>query len=191
MNTLPTHLVVNAAIGKKFGAKFKIAKSAFLWGSIVPDFPLLFISIGYFLYFRYVTTQDISGIMDKAFGEMYFNDPVWIAGHNFLHSPTALILYALFLWRFFDKPNTRGHWWLSFVFGCLVHSVIDILTHFDDGPVLFFPFDWHTRFYSPVSYWDKAHYASQFVYFEIGLNIVLLGYLFLPGIVKRLKERFV
>lgn len=73
----------------------------------------------------------------------------------------------------------------------MVHSVIDILTHFDDGPLLFFPFDWHMRFYSPVSYWDKAHYASQFFYFEIGLNIVLLGYLVLPEIIKRLKERFV
>ena len=29
MNT-PSHLVINAAIEKKFGAKFKLAKSAFL-----------------------------------------------------------------------------------------------------------------------------------------------------------------
>jgi hypothetical protein len=30
MNTLPTHLVINAAIAKKFGAKHKLARSAFL-----------------------------------------------------------------------------------------------------------------------------------------------------------------
>jgi hypothetical protein len=119
----------------------------------------------------------------------YFNNPWWIAGHNFLHSPTALIIYAILLWRFVDKVGSRGHGWLSFVFGCMVHSVIDILTHYDDGPVLFFPFDWHTRFYSPVSYWDKAHYASQFVYFEVGLNLVLLGYLFLPKLINRIKNR--
>lgn len=188
MNTLPSHLVINAAIEKKFGAKYKLAKSAFLWGSVVPDIPLGLISIGYFVYYRYFTTQNVSSIMDKAFSEMYFNDPFWIASHNVLHSPTALIIYAVLLWRFVDKIGTRGHWWLSFVFGCMVHSVIDILTHYDDGPVLFFPFDWHTRFHSPVSYWDRAHYAEQFFWVELGINIVLLGYLFLPRLIQRFSK---
>jgi membrane-bound metal-dependent hydrolase YbcI (DUF457 family) len=127
--------------------------------------------------------------MNSAFNDLYFNNPWWIAGHNFLHSPTALIICAIFLWRFLDKPNTRGHWWLSFVFGCMVHSVVDIFTHYNDGPVLFFPFDWHTRFHSRISYWDKAHYASQFIYFEIGLNLVLLGYLFLPKLINKIRKR--
>jgi hypothetical protein len=82
MNTVPSHLVINAAIEKKIGAKFKLAKSAFLWGSVGLDFPLLLISVGYFVYYRYFTTQDLSGILDKAFGEMYFNDPIWIAGRG-------------------------------------------------------------------------------------------------------------
>jgi len=128
--------------------------------------------------------------MENVIHPAYFNNPWWIASHNFLHSPTALVIYAILLWRFVDRPNTRGHWQLSFVFGCMVHSVIDILTHFNDGPVLFFPFDWHTRFYSPVSYWDKAYYASQFVYFEIGLNLVLIGYLFLPTLMRQIRKRF-
>lgn len=79
--------------------------------------------------------------------------------------------------------------WLWFVFGCMMHSVIDIFTHYYNGPVLFFPFGWHTRLYSPISYWDKVHYASQFVYFEIGLNLVLLGYLFLPKLISQIKKR--
>jgi membrane-bound metal-dependent hydrolase YbcI (DUF457 family) len=189
MNTLPTHLVINAAIEKKFGAKFKLAQSAFLWGSVVPDIPLGLLSIGYLVYNKYFTDGSVTGMMNSAFDNLYFNDPWWIASHNFLHSPTALIIYAILLWRFVDKPNTRRHGWLSFVFGCMVHSAIDILTHFNDGPVLFFPFDWHTRFYSPISYWDKAHYASQFIYFEVGLNLVLLGYLFLPKLINQVKKR--
>jgi hypothetical protein len=70
----------------------------------------------------------------------------------------------------------------------MVHSIIDILTHYNDGPVLFFPFDWHTRFYSPVSYWDRAHHANQFFWVELGLNIVLLAYLLLPKLVQRFKR---
>lgn len=188
MNTVPSHLVINAAIEKKFGAKYKLAKSAFLWGSVTPDIPLALLSVGYFIYGRYFSTQPASGMMSSAFDDLYFNDPFWIASHNFLHSPTALIIYAILLWRFVDKVGTRGHGWLSFVFGCMVHSVIDILTHFNDGPVLFFPFDWHTRFHSPISYWDRAHYASQFIWVELGINVVLLGYLFLPNLINRFKR---
>jgi len=189
LNTIPSHLVINAAIEKKFGAKYKLAKSAFLWGSVTPDLPLLFLSIGYFVYRRYLSPQPLDGIMNSTFDYLYFNNPFWIAGHNFLHSPTALLIYAIILWRFVDKPNTRGHWWLSFVFGCMVHSVIDILTHYDDGPVLFFPLDWHIRFHSPVSYWDRAHYAGQFFWVELGINVMLLGYLFLPKLIQRFKKK--
>jgi hypothetical protein len=189
VNTVPSHLVINAAIEKKYGSRAGIVKSAFLWGSVTPDVPLALLSLGFILYNRYVSGQPVSGMMNSAFDNLYFNNPWWIAGHNFLHSPTALVIYAILLWRFVDKTGTRGHWWLSFVFGCMVHSGIDILTHFNDGPVLFFPFDWHIRFQSPVSYWDKAHFASQFVYFEAGLNIVLLGYLFLPYIINQIRQR--
>ncbi len=44
---------------------------------------------------------------------------------------------------------------------CLLHSMIDVATHFDDGPVLFWPLDWSTRFASPVSYWDDDHYGRD------------------------------
>jgi membrane-bound metal-dependent hydrolase YbcI (DUF457 family) len=188
LNTIPTHLVINAAIEKKFGTKAHIAKSAFLWGSVLPDIPLGLLTIGYYVYTRYMLEQPVSNMIPGTFNDLYFNDPLWIIGHNFLHSLTALLIYAALFWRFLDKPNTRGHWWLSFVFGCMVHSFIDIPTHFNDGPVLFFPFDWHTRFQSPISYWDTAHYASQFLYFEVGLNIILLGFLFLPKLITRLKK---
>jgi membrane-bound metal-dependent hydrolase YbcI (DUF457 family) len=189
MNTIPTHLVINAAIDKKYGRQAGLAKSAFLWGSVLPDLPLLLLSIGFLVYSRYIAVPAASGLMHQAYDDLYFHNPLWIAGHNFLHSPTALVIYTLLLWRFRGQPNSRGHWWLGFVLGCLVHSLIDIFTHYDDGPLLFWPFDWFTRFYSPVSYWDSAHYADQFVYFEVGLNIVLLGYLFLPGLIRRLKKR--
>jgi hypothetical protein len=188
MNTIPTHLVINAAIAKKFGAKVKLIRSAFLWGSVVPDVPLGLISLAYLVYFRFFTTQDISGFMDKAFGEMYFSNPMWIAGHNLLHSPTALGVYIVFLWRFLKKPGSAGSWWLSFVMGCMVHTGIDILTHHDDGPLLFWPFNWQTRFYSPVSYWDRAHFGSQFVYVEIGINLLLLCYLLLPVVIQKLRK---
>ena len=189
MNTIPTHLVINAAINKKFGNKFKIIRSAFLWGAVVPDIPLMFLSIGYLIFLRFFTTQPVSAGMSYAFDHLFFNDPLWIISHNLLHSPTLLILFAVLLWRSQDQSKIRGKWWLSFVFGSMTHSVVDILTHHDDGPLLFFPFDWQTRFYSPISYWDKAHYASQVFWVELGINILLLGYLFLPKLIPYFKKK--
>lgn len=189
MNTLPAHLLINAALEKKLGARYLLNRAAFLLGAVVPDVPLGVIAIGYFAYYRFFTGVNVSGIMDSAFGVLYFNDPVWIAGHNALHSPTALMLYALVLWRFRGQPGTPGHWGWSFVLGAMVHSVVDILTHYDDGPVVFFPFDWHTRFYSPVSYWDPAHYGNEFGYFELALNGVLFIYVVGPRLWRWLRGR--
>lgn len=190
MNTVPSHLVINAALEKKWGGRYKLAKKAFLWGSVAPDFALGVLSVGYFIYSRFLAPDNARNMMENAFSDLYFNNPWWIASHNLLHSPTALILYAALLWRYFDQPNTRGHNALSFVFGCMVHSVVDILTHYDDGPVLFWPFEWHIRFYSPVSYWDRAHYADQFFWVEVGINVVLVGYLVGPRLWGDLYNRF-
>jgi len=154
----------------------------------MPDIPLLLLTIGYLVYTRFISAQPAAGMAHHIFNDLYFNDPLWIASHNFLHSPTALLFYTILLWRFRKQPGSQGHRWLWFVLGCMAHSIVDVLTHYDDGPVLFFPFDWHTRFYSLISYWDKAHYAGLFIYFEIGLNIILLSYLFLPKLLARIKK---
>jgi hypothetical protein len=188
LNTIPTHLVINAAINKKYGSKFKIIRSAFLWGSVAPDIPLFLLSIGYLIFLRFFTTQSVSAGMTYAFDNLFFNNPLWIVSHNLLHSPTMLVIFALLLWRSQDQIKLRGKWWLSFVFGNMIHSVVDILTHHDDGPLLFFPFDWQTRFYSPISYWDSNHYAGQVFWGEVAINILLLGYLFFPKMFRYFKK---
>jgi membrane-bound metal-dependent hydrolase YbcI (DUF457 family) len=182
LNT-PSHLIINAAIYKK-AARKEIQKIAFLLGSFLPDIPLGLLSIGSFFYFRFLG-QDVESFMPRVFDDLFFNNPWWIASHNFLHSPLLLLIFLAILWRHRHKVGTRGHWWLWFVIGCIIHTIFDILTHSTDGPLLFWPLDWHTRFRSPVSYYDPAYFGAQFAIFELGLDIVLLGYLFLPKLRKR------
>jgi membrane-bound metal-dependent hydrolase YbcI (DUF457 family) len=190
VNTIPTHWVINAALEKKFGKTAGIARSAFLWGSVTPDIPLILLSLGFIFYNRYIDPQPVSGMMNSTYDHLYFNNPWWVASYNLLHSPTALLIYAALLWRFIAQPSrARGHRWLWFVLGCLVHSVIDILTHHNDGPLLFWPFDWQARFIGPISYWDRSHYAGQFFFVELGINIWLFGYLCLPNLIQRVKLR--
>jgi hypothetical protein len=186
LNTIPTHLVISSALNKKYGHKLGLLRSAFLWGAIAPDIPLILLTIGYMTYIRFFTSQSIMVGMEHVFDNLFFNDPWWILSHNFLHSPTMLLLLGILFWRIREKK--QGKWFLSFFFGNMIHSIIDILTHHDDGPLLFFPFEWQTRFYSPISYWDKAHYASQVFWVEVGINILLLCYLFMPKIIQYFKK---
>lgn len=189
MNT-PSHLIINAALRRWQRGRVSIPRGAFLLGAVLPDVPLLLLSVGTFVYHRFVLgAQDMRAVMREAFDDRYFNDPLWIAGHNLLHSPTLLLLGVLLLWRFRQRAAGRGRWLLWFVLGCLAHTALDIPTHVDDGPVLFFPFDWHTRFHSPVSYWDPRHYGRQFALFELALDALLLGYLLLPALWRRLARR--
>ena len=59
----------------------------------------------------------------------------------------------------------------------MLHTLIDIPIHYDDGPLLLFPLNWDLRFMSPVSYWDPNRYGIPFTIFEHSLDIVLLVFL--------------
>lgn len=187
MNT-PSHLVINAAIRKYTGVT-RIPRSAFLLGAVLPDIPLWLLWIGAYLYYRYVLGNPSITPMDEMFDGFYFNNPFWIAAHNLLHAPLVQLTALALLWRYRAQPGARGGWWFWFFVGCLIHTAIDIPTHVDDGPVIFFPFDWYTRFYSPISYWDPRHYGRQFALFELALNLLLLAYLFGPGLARRLRGK--
>ncbi|MBC8163869.1 MAG: metal-dependent hydrolase [Roseiflexaceae bacterium] len=189
MNT-PSHLIINAALRRVSQEQVAIPATPFLLGAVVPDLALLLLSVGTLLHARLVAQDaDIRKIMNEAFSENYFHDPIWIASTQLLHSPTLLSITLVLLWRFRQRPGNwrRGAFW--FAVGCLSHSIIDILTHYDDGPVVFWPFEWSYRFHSPVSYWDSRHFGNEFAIFELALDVVLLVYLLLPVMRRRLAQR--
>lgn len=183
----PSHLLINASLRKGF--KIVAPRSAIFLGAIMPDIPLGILSIGTLLYYRLVLKTNNMSIMSTMFDNYYFNNPWWIASHNMLHSPTLLLIILAVLWRWRSQVGTRLHWAFWFFSSCLMHTAVDIPTHVDDGPVLFFPFDWHTRFHSAVSYWDRRYYGEQFAIFEAALDLTLLVYLLGPIIWRRIQRR--
>lgn len=188
MNT-PSHLIINAALRKRVGDALPIPRSAFLLGAVLPDIPLWLLWIGSYVYYRYILNNPAVVPMDPMFDRFYFTNPLWIAGHNLLHAPLILLSTMALLWRFRAAPGARGHWWFWFAAGCLVHSALDIPTHVDDGPVLFFPLEWSIRFQSPISYWDPRHFGREFAIFELLLDLALLTYLFGPSLWGWLRRR--
>ena len=152
-----------------------VPKWALGLGSIAPDIPLYFLTFGGIYYFGSVLQWPRERVARYMFDTLYYEDPYWIAFHNFLHSPVSLILLlacAALALRFQWWPVT-ARWLVFFFSACMLHSSVDVLTHFDDGPVFFFPFHWEYRFSSPISYWDPKHYGIPFMVFEGVLDSVI------------------
>lgn len=177
MNT-PSHLIMTAALRKVLRDRLPAPLSAVLLGAVAPDLPLYLMSIGGLFYYRCVLGWESRPTFEHLFDELYFHDPLWIAAHNTLHSPTLLLLSLAGMWVATNLQRTIPSWIFWFLMACLFHSIVDVFTHNGDGPLLFFPFEWNTRFDSPISYWDRNHYGRYFARFEIGLDVVLLIYLF-------------
>jgi hypothetical protein len=120
----------------------------------------------------------MTAALQHMFDQLYFHDPYWLAAHNTLHSPTVLLLALVITWLTANLQKRAPRWIFWFLVACLFHSFVDVLTHHHDGPLIFFPFDWDARFRSPVSYWDRNYYGSYIAKLEIGLDVVLLIYIF-------------
>lgn len=156
-------------------------------GSILPDMPLILLTVGYILYRRSNPIDE--HIFGPTYDNLYFTHPVWVIGHSLFHAP--LMITAVGLLGYWGK--TTGRWWGLFLFwfalGCGLHSIVDILTHHDDGPLLLFPFNWQIRFSSPVSYWDRAHYGNIFSPLESAFQVIILGWLVVDWGYRRFFKR--
>ena len=186
MNT-PSHFVMTAALDKAL-PRVPILRQAFLLGSIAPDIPLWILSIGGMIYYQFILGWSAAAAAHLMFDELYFHNFVWLALHNFLHSPVMLLLGLALVWKKRRNIGSRSRWCFWFLVACLFHSVVDILTHADDGPLVFFPLNWITRFQSPISYWDTRHHGREFHRFELALNGVLWFYLLKNQVCRSLRK---
>lgn len=176
MNT-PSHFLMTAAL-EKACPRLQIAKGAFLLGAVAPDLPLWIISLISMLYYHLILGWKTSEAFRFIFRELYFHNPIWIISHNFLHAPVLLLIGFTWVWSTRRHPDFPSRWLLWFLLACLLHTLVDIFTHANDGPLIFFPLEWTIRFQSPVSYWDPRHYGQEFGLFELALDSGLLIYLY-------------
>ena len=175
-----SHLLITAVVNEKLKQKgVAVASKALLIGSVAPDIPLILISIGFIAYTQLLGSASVGDVSFMAsYDRLYFTNPYWIAAHNLLHAPLLILLYGgIGYWRM-KKGDGWGKALFWFAIGCGLHSTIDILTHVNDGPVLFFPLNWTYRFSSSISYWDPEHGGSIFAPLEHLMDLGILIYLF-------------
>lgn len=150
-------------------------RRALVLGGLAPDLGLTLLSAGAVVWFPARRGWDLATTFEHVYGTLFFEDPGWVVAHNTLHAP--LVLAALGAVGHAGRRTTVGRWVRAFAAGCALHTALDIPTHVDDGPLLLFPFDWSTRFHSPVSYWDPAHHGDVLGPIDLGITVLLGGWL--------------
>ena len=169
----PTHVAINYLLFSKLGVDEKYRKY-FLLGAALPDVPICLVFVGIFL-----TTGNVDETV-KAFRALYEGSEVMIGLHNILHSPISLGLLLVVS----ECTGPYKQALKIFIAGCFTHSLIDIYTHVDDGPLMFWPFDLESRFTSRISHWDP-NYSGQWVLItEIGILLITLGWIYYQKYVR-------
>lgn len=172
-----------------------VHSGALMLGSILPDLLLIAIS-GYA-----IANDFVRGVFrDPRFGEIqagsvtppelldlsmtmrlfdvwFFENPWIISAQNIFHSPIILTVMIVAGYQLWKRGNQRGGalFWLACA--AMLHSLIDIPLHTNDGPLLLYPFNWTWRYFSPISYWDPNYYGREWSIFEHSLDVVLLIWL--------------
>jgi len=147
----PTHVAINYLLFSRLGMNKKYSKF-FLLGGAMPDVPICLAFAAIFLW-----SEDLTNTV-AVFRGLYESNVVMIGLHNVFHSPLSLFMLLLFSFLAGRYKKQLD----MFIAGCFVHSFIDIYTHVDDGPLMFWPFDLESRFTSRISHWDPS-YGGDFV----------------------------
>jgi len=193
-----SHFLITAALRRPLKKRVEakdlpeLSTSALLIGSIIPDalltlltivFALIDLSRGVTLNPNSETVAD--SLVWRLFDDWFFNNTWVIAAQNLFHSPLLVALFIAAAY-FFWKRGVRGMGWF-FWLSCaaMLHTLIDIPLHHNDGPLLLFPLNWTLRFESPVSYWDPEHFGRQFFVFEHLLDLALIGLFVFRFVVRR------
>ncbi len=175
-----SHLLITAVAGAGLAKRgMAVNTKAFLLGAVLPDVALMVLTIGFVGYYRILAPDayPTGALFGEVYDDFFFHNPVWVISHNFFHAPLILAtLMGIGYWAARQgKRWGAGLFWLAAA--CGLHTVLDIFTHHHDGPLLWFPFDWQTRYAAPISYWDVRYGAGIFAPIEHVLDLVMIVYL--------------
>lgn len=141
MNT-PAHILIGwAAMARNRDRKIVLAA---VFGALLPDLSLYLLA-GVSLFILNIPP----GVV---FGQLYFS-PAWQAVFSVDNS---FIVYGAILAFGFWK---RNDWVIALAGAALLHLLLDLPLHHDDGRAHFWPLSgW--IYESPLSYWDRGHHAN-------------------------------
>lgn len=163
-----THFALGLLVSR-FGGLSEARRRMLVLGAVAPDFCVIAV-FGTVILMAALCGRWPDSSLLQTFSSIYFGNAWFASAHNILHSPLSLVLLTLGSLLLSEKYGNLAR---AFLTGCATHSLTDILTHRDDGPLLLWPLDWSFRYASALSHWDSAHFGTQFMIFEIGVTAAL------------------
>lgn len=168
--------------------------SALLLGSILPDLPLIILTViaigrdittGVFANSDFAATPGAppppelieASMTAKLFEIWFFENPWVITAQNLFHSPLLVAIFIIIGYAAWRRGWRWGAWFFWLFCAAMLHTLVDIPLHVNDGSLLLFPLNWRLRFISPVSYWDPNYFGREWSLFEHLLILALLLYL--------------
>lgn len=170
----PTHAAINYLIVRKWNLS-PFNQKMFVLGGIAPDVPICMLFVALWL----ILPKE--SLLIPNFSELYDHN-LWVIGfHNVLHSPVSLAL----IWLLFHRISRIERSLTIFLLGSLSHSIIDVFTHVNDGPLIFWPLDWQFKFTSFISHWNFNHYGIVVMFIEATIILAALLLFFVERYLKR------
>ena len=185
-----SHFLTTALLGDVLKRRTRVRLAPLLAGSVLPDVPILLLTLGWFVYRGWFDPlAPGEHIYGPRYDTLFFENPVWVVSHNLLHAPFVIagIVVVGMWWR--RKEPAQGSMLVWFGLGCLLHTSADVLTHVEDGPLVLFPVDWHTRIVGFVSYWDPSYGASTVRRVEALVDLAIASYFVVLWIRRRFPRR--
>lgn len=131
----PTHLLVGYVSAKFLGFN-RVQSAACMLGACLADLPLT-LAYGYFWLKCYWQNGHYDGLVIKALmDEVYFANSWLLIAHNMFHSPISIGYLALICLIICGKDRRIRHIILAYLLGSFTHSLLDIISHIADGPLV-------------------------------------------------------
>ena len=125
-------------------------------GALVPDMTMML----------FYASMKIGSVPEAEIWNQHYYDPLW---QGIFDMTNSIPIYAALATAGLVVSRKA---FALFAASALIHCVLDLLVHHDDGHRHFFPFC-DFRFQSPVSYWDPARHGNIIGILEILLVFVL------------------
>lgn len=152
----PTHFLIGHCCARALRWQGRDARLLIV-GACVPDLPIILCWPAIGIY-----TVMTGGAFDLARFRMitdglYFSDSILSGLHNLLHSPVSLGFLFLVAGILFPASAIYRRAVMIVLAGALTHSLVDIVSHVEDGPLVLWPLENTIRIRGPVSHWDPAY----------------------------------
>lgn len=169
----PTHFLIGHCCARVLRWRGRDARLLIL-GACLPDIPIILCWPAIGLY-TVITGGAFDSVRFKSIADgLYFSDSVLSGFHNLLHSPVSLGFLFLAAGIVFPAHAVWRRAAMIILAGALSHSLVDIASHVEDGPLVFWPLENTIRITGPVSHWNPAYGGFWITGIEIGGAIAVV-----------------